>query len=88
MGQRLVPFQIQAEWVQYQQIFQGQMEMMSSYLARSAKAEKSRLKRIAEDLGELAAVKPIPAGTREQRKAELRARMSGRPISPNIEEVS
>lgn len=78
MGQRLVPFQIQAEWVQYQQIFQGQMEMFSSYLARSAKAEKARLKRITDDLGEQPAAQAVAGMTREQRKAELRARMSGR----------
>jgi len=80
MGQRLVPFQIQAEWVQYQQIFQGQMEMFSSYLARSAKSEKARLKRIAEDLGAGSETVPgLGSGvTREERKAELRKRMSGR----------
>ena len=80
MGQRLVPFQIQSEWVIYQQTFQAQLEQMSSYLARAAKAEKKRLERISEQLIEalpaVGAPPAAPIGDRDARKAELRARMA------------
>jgi len=84
MGQRLVPFQIQSEWAVYQQTFQAQLEQMSTYLARSAKAEKARLTRIQESLASIedpAAANLTPAGPslvgdRKARKAELWSRVS------------
>lgn len=97
MGQRLVPFQIQSEWAIYQQTFQAQLEQMSSYLARSAKAEKKRLTRINEDLAEaLPNDQPlaIVGGDRKSRKAALWARVhagksGARPQpQPQFEEIS
>ena len=43
-GQRLVPLQIQFEWIEYQQIFDDVLKRFSAQLARGAKAEKKRLK--------------------------------------------
>lgn len=46
MGHRVTPQQIQAEWVEYQQIFNDLLERWSAKLARDAKAEKQRIKRL------------------------------------------
>lgn len=100
MGERLVPFQIQSEWALYQQTFGAQLEQMSSYLARAAKAEKKRLTRLAENLG--APIEPVPGevplaivgGDRKARKAALWARVhagagAARPQTPSpMEDVS
>ena len=42
-GQRLVPLQVQAEWLTYQQIFDDVLKRLGAQLARQAKAEKGRL---------------------------------------------
>ena len=46
MGQRVTPQHIQAEWVEYQQIFNDLLERWSAKLARDARAEKDRIKRL------------------------------------------
>ncbi len=87
MGQRLTPLQIQAEWVEYQQIFRDLLEQFSASLARQSKAEKKRLDRLQEVPQDPASV-PLP-DDRAQRKAELRRRMlaGGRTVAkPTIVE--
>lgn len=72
LGQRLVPFQIQAEWADYQEIFQELLQRQSTYLARQAKAEKARLEQLAQLTQE-----PEPEHSQpplSDRKAELRRR--------------
>lgn len=46
MGQRLTPQQILAEWVEYQQCFNDLLERWSAKLAREARNEKDRIKRL------------------------------------------
>jgi len=43
-GERLVQAQIQAEWAEYQLLFNDLLVRFSALLARSAKAEKKRVK--------------------------------------------
>ncbi len=45
-GQRVTPQQIQSDWVEYQCIFNDLLERWSAKLARDAKAEKERIKRL------------------------------------------
>jgi len=88
IGQRLTPIQIQAEWVEYQQIFRDLLETFSASLARQSKAEKKRLERLG------GAAEPLttelvsdPEVGRKARKAALYQRMfgsSGR-HSPTVE---
>lgn len=70
MGQRVTPVQIQAEWVEYKLIFEDILQRFSAQLARNAKMEKKRLKRLAEDAP---TERPEVVGPRD-RKAELRRR--------------
>ena len=42
-GERLVPMQIQGEWIEYQQIFESILQRLSAQLARQARSEKLRL---------------------------------------------
>lgn len=90
MGQRLVPFQIQAEWVSYQRVFGQQLEQMSSYLARQAKAETKRLARIQQDLTPAAAASNALSDDRDARKAALRTKIAGGivPQAPSSKEES
>lgn len=46
LGERLVPLQLQFEWLEYQQIFDDLLKRFSAQLARQAKAEKTRVKRL------------------------------------------
>lgn len=46
MGQRVTPQQILAEWVEYQQTFNDLLERWSAKLAREARNEKDRIKRL------------------------------------------
>jgi len=75
MGRELVPFQIQAEWVLYQQTFQSQLEQMSSYLARQAKSEKKRLERLHTSLKDDPA--PPPPEDHDARKRAVRIKARG-----------
>ena len=70
MGQRVTPVQIQAEWVEYKMIFEDILQRFSAQLARNAKMEKKRLKRLADDAP---TERPEVVGPRD-RKAELRSR--------------
>jgi len=70
MGQRLTPQHIQAEWVEYQQIFNDLLERWSAKLARDARAEKDRIKRL--DV----ATPVAPAATVSEKKQELRRRVA------------
>lgn len=85
MGQRLTPVQIQAEWVEYQQIFRDLLETFSASLARQSKAEKKRLDRLGEAVEAEATDMIIdPNANRKARKAELYAKMfgsRGRPVT-------
>lgn len=75
LGERLVPVQIHAEWREYQQIFDDLLKRLSTQLARQAKAEKRRVRRLLEEAepgsesSSRSDVQP-PAGS----KAELRSR--------------
>jgi len=48
-GEALVPAQILAEWVEYQLIFDDLLSRMSVTLARQAKAERKRLRRLQDE---------------------------------------
>ena len=48
-GQRLVPLQVQAEWLTYQQIFDDVLQRLGAQLARQAKFQKESLKRHLEE---------------------------------------
>ncbi len=67
-GERLVPQQIQAEWLEYQQIFESVLQRLSAQLARQAKSEKSRIDSLIPD--EPSHREP----SRQDHKAELRSR--------------
>lgn len=73
MGQRVTPQHIVAEWVEYQQIFNDLLERWSAKLARDAKAEKERIKRL--DKVDVAAVQPVLP--KLDSKQELRRRVAG-----------
>lgn len=72
MGQRVTPQHIVAEWVEYQQIFNDLLERWSAKLARDAKAEKERIKRL--DKVTVPDIQPVlPEANRKQ---ELRRRLA------------
>lgn len=48
-GQRLVPLQIQYEWIEYQLLFNDILTRFGSQLARQAKSEKKRVKAQLQD---------------------------------------
>lgn len=69
LGERLVPLQLQAEWVEYKLIFDDLLKRLSAQLARQAKAEKSRLEAqlpLGDQFSE-----PLPSAPASS-KAELR----------------
>lgn len=68
-GQRVTPQQIQAEWVEYQQIFNDLLERWSAKLARDSKAEQARIKRL-----DLAPQETSPALV--ETKADLRRKVA------------
>ena len=70
MGQRVTPQQLQADWVEYQQIFNDLLDRWSAKLARDAKAEKERIKRLDVPV----ALPPLPEPT--DTKTELRRRVA------------
>lgn len=77
LGQRLVPEQIQAEWLEYQLIFTDLLQRQSAMLARAAKEERKRLKRLAES----SAPEPAPQLDllpSRGRKAALRSQAADR----------
>lgn len=70
LGQRLTPEQIQAEWLEYQVIFNDILTRWSASLARQAKVEKERATALAQAAPETEA--PVSS------KAELRSRAADR----------
>jgi hypothetical protein len=88
-GQRLVPVQIQAEWLTYRQIFDDVLTRLGAQLARQAKAHNESI-RAQLELG-------LPEGAQDdigsvtERKAALRRRFAEsrgihtlRPQSPAV----
>jgi uncharacterized protein YyaL (SSP411 family) len=47
-GHRLVPAQIHAEWIEYQQLLDDLLKRLSAQLARQARSEKARVKQLLE----------------------------------------
>jgi len=85
MGERLVPFQVQAEWLLYQTAFQSQLEVMGAYLARAAKAEKKKNTEAAEALSAEPDTQPtFPVDDRKQRKIALHRRHAANGGIPQI----
>ena len=84
LGERLVPVQLQAEWVEYKLIFDDLLKRLSAQLARQAKAEKGRLE-TQLPMDEPAPLVRAPAGN----KAELRRRAAvARGIMPQASTIS
>lgn len=71
-GEAVVPAQIVAEWAEYQSIFNDLLQRFSAQLARQAKAEKDRVKRLSE------AVEPQAEMRYGGSKAALRSRAADR----------
>ena len=47
-GERVVPLQIQAEWIEYQQVLDSLLRRFSALLARQAKAERRAIEQALE----------------------------------------
>lgn len=99
MGQRTTPRQIEREWLDYQQTFDDLLTRLGAQLARQAKAEKKRIRRLLEDgLEQPQPTHRAPPSTPAERKAELRRRaaeargyggvipLRGDNLAPNLEE--
>lgn len=70
LGTSVSPMQLQAEWAEYQTMFNDLLARQSALLARNAKAEKERIKKLmAEDSPCEGGVKPPASG---RSKEELR----------------
>lgn len=70
MGQRVTPRQIQADWVEYQCIFQDLLDRWSAKLAREVKLERERIKRFDSE------IRVAPAATLSDDKQELRRKVA------------
>lgn len=87
IGQRVTPQQIQADWVEYQCIFNDLLERWSAKLARDAKAEKDRIKRL-DAATPVALVPQVPQPKQELRRKVAQMRGFGlMPEGPQIPEV-
>lgn len=75
MGRRVVPFQIQAEWVEYKVAFDDIFSKLSAALARQSKLHKSMI--------EQSVVEPEQAAPIEMegRKADVRRRAATRALA-------
>jgi len=73
-GQRLVPLQIQFEWLEYQQVFDDLLTRFGAQLARQAKARGKAIKKQLQPPGE---VPELPYGDLKDRKSKLRQRIFG-----------
>ncbi len=69
LGQHVTPQQIVADWVEYQQIFNDLLDRWSAKLARDARAEKDRIKRLDVPL----TTQPVPP---TDTKTELRRKVA------------
>lgn len=84
LGQRVAPQQMQAEWVEYQQIFNDILERWSAKLARDAKAERDRIKRL-EPKEKPVAQPATPVANKKQALRQKVAAMRGLPtIHPEV----
>ena len=72
MGQRVTPQQLQADWLEYQQIFNDLLDRWSAKLARDARAEKDRIKRLDVPVNAVQVQPAEPANV----KTELRRRVA------------
>lgn len=76
-GQRLVPLQLQAEWLTYQQIFDDVLQRLGAQLARQSKAESDRLKRyLRENPEQPHDDQVLPLNDLQERKNALRRRFA------------
>lgn len=76
-GQRLVPLQVQAEWLTYQQIFDDVLQRLGAQLARQAKAESDRLKRFLKEHPEVDSAEQLASlSDVQERKNALRQRFA------------
>lgn len=78
-GHRLVPMQIHAEWIEYQQLLDDLLKRLSAQLARQARSEKARLRKLLEDQSSQLELEPSsrPHVVRGNgRKSELRRRFA------------
>lgn len=83
-GQRVVPQQIVAEWLEYQTIFDDLLSRWSSRLARDAKQQRDK---IAAEMKDAPSIQPPSSGGR---KATLRSQVAlarGVPAKPKTQEV-
>jgi hypothetical protein len=71
-GRRMVPLQIQFEWLEYQQLFDDLLKRFGAQLARSAKAEKKRVAKLFDQPKQSEPTAAVPVGPTS--KSELRAR--------------
>lgn len=76
VGQRVTPQQIQADWVEYQCIFNDLLERWSAKLARDAKAEKERIRRL-DTATPVAQVPQVPDAKQELRRKVAQMRGFG-----------
>ena len=74
MGQRVTPQQLQADWVEYQFIFNDILERWSATLARDARQEKDRIKRL--DGATPVALPPQPSDAKQELRRKV-AKMRG-----------
>lgn len=70
-GERLVPLQLQAEWAEYQMVFDDLLKRLSAQLARQAKAEKARLDRLTVEAPSPSSDAPVSASSHRHPKAAL-----------------
>jgi len=75
-GERLVQAQIQAEWAEYQLLFNDLLLRFSALLARSAKAEKQRVRKQVEP--EAPSQRQLPLSYGKQPKSQLRSMAAAR----------
>lgn len=78
-GHRLVPAQIHSEWIEYQQLLDDLLKRLSAQLARQARSEKARVKKLLEEQQlEIEPTERAPAMAMNGvgRKSELRRRFA------------
>lgn len=75
LGERMTPAQIQAEWIEYQQIFTDILARLGAQLARQAKYEKERVRaQVDEELPSEGHSEPTLIAMPTDRKSVLRKR--------------
>jgi len=76
-GERLVPVQLQAEWLTYQQIFDDVLTRLGAQLARQAKLQKEQLVRYLQENPESEG-DSYSSGDLAERKNAIRRRFAER----------